>query len=181
MSLDNKICMYFFYSISDLWLFLCIHFTWLMQVLMSNLRESNAEDLYSYDGPSDDGYDESMRGMNDPSWDLWEEWMGWEGAGIRDYSSHINPYIWLLMPVDYVNSNLLIVFYHWIMSVHRTDVYIEETNTRKYHLLCVFLWWCLRAMVHVTAYIIGNGVLWALYLIFYSFAYYRIRIHTKSI
>ncbi|CAO2814694.1 unnamed protein product [Amaranthus hypochondriacus] len=25
--------------------------------------------------------------------DLWEEWMGWEGAGIRDYSSHINPYI----------------------------------------------------------------------------------------
>ncbi|XP_047328147.1 chaperone protein dnaJ 8, chloroplastic-like [Impatiens glandulifera] len=25
--------------------------------------------------------------------DMWEEWMGWEGAGIRDYSSHINPYI----------------------------------------------------------------------------------------
>ena len=25
--------------------------------------------------------------------DLWEEWMGWEGAGIRDYTSHINPYI----------------------------------------------------------------------------------------
>ncbi|MQM21254.1 hypothetical protein Taro_054290 [Colocasia esculenta] len=37
--------------------------------------------------------DEQMRGMHDPSWELWEEWMGWEGAGIRDYSSHINPYI----------------------------------------------------------------------------------------
>ena len=41
----------------------------------------------------DDGGDEPMRGMGDPDWDLWEEWMGWEGAGIRDYSSHINPYI----------------------------------------------------------------------------------------
>lgn len=35
--------------------------------------------------------DEEFAGMyND---DLWEEWMGWEGAGIRDYSSHINPFI----------------------------------------------------------------------------------------
>lgn len=64
-----------------------------MQVVMSNLRESSADNLYVYNGPSDYGDDESMRGMNDPSWDLWEEWMGWEGAGIRDYSSHINPYI----------------------------------------------------------------------------------------
>ncbi|XP_042487361.1 chaperone protein dnaJ 8, chloroplastic-like [Macadamia integrifolia] len=37
--------------------------------------------------------DEPMRGMCDLDWDMWEEWMGWEGAGIRDYSSHINPYI----------------------------------------------------------------------------------------
>ncbi|XP_076915219.1 chaperone protein dnaJ 8, chloroplastic-like [Bidens hawaiensis] len=45
-------------------------------------------------GEVDDGpLDETMRGMNDPDWELWEEWMGWEGAGIRDYSSHINPYI----------------------------------------------------------------------------------------
>ncbi|KAJ8641195.1 hypothetical protein MRB53_017889 [Persea americana] len=64
-----------------------------LQVVMSNLRESSADNLYVYNGPSDYGDDESMRGMNDPSWDLWEEWMGWEGAGIRDYSSHINPYI----------------------------------------------------------------------------------------
>ena len=41
----------------------------------------------------DQGIDEPMRGMNDPDWDMWEEWMGWEGAGIRDYTSHINPYI----------------------------------------------------------------------------------------
>lgn len=59
---------------------------------MQKLRESDSEE--SYDNKySEDGYDEPMRGMNDPSWDLWEEWMGWEGAGIRDYTSHINPYI----------------------------------------------------------------------------------------
>ncbi|KAI4329414.1 hypothetical protein L6164_021680 [Bauhinia variegata] len=46
-------------------------------VAMANLREeSNATEAYE---------DEGM--------ELWEEWMGWEGAGIRDYSSHINPYI----------------------------------------------------------------------------------------
>ncbi|KAK7325315.1 hypothetical protein VNO77_29475 [Canavalia gladiata] len=57
-------------------------------MVMANLRgESNAAEMY------DAGIDESMGGMNDPDWDLWEEWMGWEGAGIRDYSSHINPYI----------------------------------------------------------------------------------------
>lgn len=51
---------------------------------MTNLRgESNATEMY----------DEPMRGVDDPDWDLWEEWMGWEGAGIHDYSSHINPYI----------------------------------------------------------------------------------------
>ncbi|XP_074316564.1 chaperone protein dnaJ 8, chloroplastic [Silene latifolia] len=37
--------------------------------------------------------DDSFRGMHDSEWDMWEEWMGWEGAGIRDYTSHINPYI----------------------------------------------------------------------------------------
>ncbi|OVA13872.1 DnaJ domain [Macleaya cordata] len=64
-------------------------------VLMSYLRgETNEMDLSQ---PSDRIYDEdddeAMRGMCDPDWDMWEEWMGWEGAGIRDYSSHINPYI----------------------------------------------------------------------------------------
>lgn len=54
---------------------------------MSNLREEStiAEQMCEMD--------ESMRGFNDSDWDMWEEWMGWEGAGIRDYSSHINPYI----------------------------------------------------------------------------------------
>ncbi|KAK8581325.1 hypothetical protein V6N13_144354 [Hibiscus sabdariffa] len=43
----------------------------------------------------DENEDEAMRGvgMEESDWELWEEWMGWEGAGIRDYSSHINPYI----------------------------------------------------------------------------------------
>ncbi|KAK3219175.1 hypothetical protein Dsin_013145 [Dipteronia sinensis] len=57
--------------------------------VMSSLREESsvAEIIYE---PYDD---DQMRGVNDPDWDMWEEWMGWEGAGIRDYSSHINPYI----------------------------------------------------------------------------------------
>ncbi|XP_041020892.1 chaperone protein dnaJ 8, chloroplastic-like [Juglans microcarpa x Juglans regia] len=57
--------------------------------VMSKLRGESMALSESYD----DDMDESMRGMNDPDWELWEEWMGWEGAGIRDYSSHINPYI----------------------------------------------------------------------------------------
>ncbi|XVF24642.1 hypothetical protein REPUB_Repub13aG0144700 [Reevesia pubescens] len=57
-------------------------------IVMSNLRgESNKSQMF-------ETYDEEEEGMDDPAdWDLWEEWMGWEGAGIRDYSSHINPYI----------------------------------------------------------------------------------------
>lgn len=62
-----------------------------MQIVMSNLREETTP-LQMYD-TYDEGEDDSMRGMNDPDWDMWEEWMGWEGAGIRDYTSHINPYI----------------------------------------------------------------------------------------
>ena len=60
---------------------------------MSNLRgmdESSPLEMYE---KYDQGIDEPMRGMDDPDWDMWEEWMGWEGAGIRDYTSHINPYI----------------------------------------------------------------------------------------
>ncbi|XWS16551.1 hypothetical protein CRYUN_Cryun34aG0098200 [Craigia yunnanensis] len=61
-------------------------------IVMSNLRgESNESQMF--ETYNDQGIDEPMRGMDDPDWDLWEEWMGWEGAGIRDYSSHINPYI----------------------------------------------------------------------------------------
>lgn len=62
-----------------------------LQVVMSNLRgELSNPEMQMYDMAGDD---EQMRGMDDQDWDLWEEWMGWEGAGIRDYSSHINPYI----------------------------------------------------------------------------------------
>ncbi|KAK8641709.1 hypothetical protein V6N13_011087 [Hibiscus sabdariffa] len=56
--------------------------------VMSQLRgETKAAEAY------EEEIDEAMRGMEDSDYDLWEEWMGWEGAGIRDYSSHINPYI----------------------------------------------------------------------------------------
>ncbi|OWM69559.1 chaperone protein dnaJ 8, chloroplastic-like [Punica granatum] len=59
--------------------------------VMNNLRgESDRSQMCQ---PRDQGVDEPMRGVDNPDWDLWEEWMGWEGAGIRDYSSHINPYI----------------------------------------------------------------------------------------
>ncbi|CAJ1951447.1 unnamed protein product [Sphenostylis stenocarpa] len=61
-------------------------------IVMASLRgETNTTETYETYYDSD--MDEPMRGMNDPDWDMWEEWMGWEGAGIRDYSSHINPYI----------------------------------------------------------------------------------------
>ncbi|XP_068640703.1 chaperone protein dnaJ 8, chloroplastic-like [Aristolochia californica] len=65
-------------------------------MVMSSLRESDEDESYSYNTKSyeyADGCDEPFRGMNDSTWNLWEEWMGWEGAGIRDYSSHFNPYI----------------------------------------------------------------------------------------
>ncbi|XP_073001882.1 chaperone protein dnaJ 8, chloroplastic-like [Typha latifolia] len=63
--------------------------------IMNRLRqaEDDADEQWPPQEWSSDGDDEHMRGMYDPTWDLWEEWMGWEGAGIRDYSSHINPYI----------------------------------------------------------------------------------------
>ncbi|KAK1316625.1 hypothetical protein QJS10_CPA05g02227 [Acorus calamus] len=62
-----------------------------LQILISKLREAEEEQA----AQSNEWYgeNETMRGMCDSSWDMWEEWMGWEGAGIRDYSSHINPYI----------------------------------------------------------------------------------------
>lgn len=73
----------------DMFLFLL-----LLQIVMSTLREETEESLQTNEAFDDDVViDEPFRGMNDPDWDLWEEWMGWEGAGIRDYSSHINPYI----------------------------------------------------------------------------------------
>lgn len=58
-------------------------------MVISNIRgESKVQEMEAYYDP-----DEQFRGMEDSEWDMWEEWMGWEGAGIRDYSSHINPYI----------------------------------------------------------------------------------------
>jgi len=33
-----------------------------------------------------------VEGLTEDDDDSWEEWMGWEGAGTLDYSSHINIY-----------------------------------------------------------------------------------------
>ncbi|XP_047314663.1 chaperone protein dnaJ 8, chloroplastic [Impatiens glandulifera] len=57
---------------------------------MSNIRGETKVEMEEGEAYDDAG---TFRGMDDPDWDMWEEWMGWEGAGIRDYSSHINPYI----------------------------------------------------------------------------------------
>ncbi|XP_076948633.1 chaperone protein dnaJ 8, chloroplastic-like [Bidens hawaiensis] len=55
--------------------------------VMSNLRnETSVNEMKMYE-PSDAGIDEPMRGMDNPDWDMWEEWMCWEGAEIRDYTS----------------------------------------------------------------------------------------------
>ncbi|XP_065047063.1 chaperone protein dnaJ 8, chloroplastic-like [Musa acuminata AAA Group] len=63
-------------------------------IVMSSLRQADQkqkQEQWQRPEWSSDGF--SDEGMSDSGWDLWEEWMGWEGAGIRDYSSHINPYI----------------------------------------------------------------------------------------
>eukprot|EP00253_Pinus_taeda_P004082 PITA_04082 len=41
---------------------------------------------------SEDYYMDGMMEINNDPCDEWEEWMGWEGAGTLDYSSHINIY-----------------------------------------------------------------------------------------
>lgn len=64
-------------------------------VAITNLREeAKKRETYEKEKKKKRCYDdEPFRGKNDPDWGYWEEWMGYEGAGISDYSSHINPYI----------------------------------------------------------------------------------------
>ncbi|WOK95048.1 chaperone protein dnaJ 8, chloroplastic-like [Canna indica] len=65
-------------------------------IVITSLRQAEEQEQWQPAEFSEDSYaaaDDPNRGMHGPSWDLWEEWMGWEGAGIRDYTSHINPYI----------------------------------------------------------------------------------------
>jgi len=50
------------------------------QTVMSTLAQAKQQNS------SEDYY------MDDLMGDEWEEWMGWEGAGTLDYSSHINIY-----------------------------------------------------------------------------------------
>ncbi|XP_022777100.1 chaperone protein dnaJ 8, chloroplastic-like [Durio zibethinus] len=59
------------------------------EIVMSNLRGKSKESQM-FEAYHDQGIEKTMKYADG---ELWEEWMGWEGAGIRDYSSHINPYI----------------------------------------------------------------------------------------
>ncbi|KAK1316623.1 hypothetical protein QJS10_CPA05g02225 [Acorus calamus] len=58
---------------------------------MSKLRKAKEEQVAQPNELYNEN--ETMKGMCDSGCNLWEEWMGWEGGGFRDYSSHINPYI----------------------------------------------------------------------------------------
>lgn len=55
--------------------------------VMSSLRDGGGAAHGSYD-------DNEQAGAGyDPTWDLWEEWMGFEGGCTHNYASHVNPYI----------------------------------------------------------------------------------------
>jgi len=56
------------------------------ETVMSSLAQAKQQN------GSDDYYMDGMMGINNDYCDEWEDWMGWEGAGTLDYSSHINIY-----------------------------------------------------------------------------------------
>ncbi|CAN1224330.1 Chaperone protein dnaJ 8, chloroplastic [Linum perenne] len=62
-----------------------------LEIVMTKLREEAAAAPEPKKKSSDE--EGMMRRREEPEYEVWEEWMGWEGGGIRDYSSHINPYI----------------------------------------------------------------------------------------
>ncbi|KAL9250066.1 Chaperone protein dnaJ 8, chloroplastic-like protein [Drosera capensis] len=71
-----------------------VSFQQINQAYDTVMRRSRDEYLSNdYESQFEDDQDVPLWQKNHPEWDLWEEWMGYEGAGTRDYSSHINPYI----------------------------------------------------------------------------------------
>ncbi|KAK8584696.1 hypothetical protein V6N13_138647 [Hibiscus sabdariffa] len=62
-------------------------------VEFERMNEAYDEVMSRLRGESRATVDEAEAEGTRGDWELWEEWMGWEGAGIRDYSSHINPYL----------------------------------------------------------------------------------------
>nr|GFA27327.1 chaperone protein DnaJ 8, chloroplastic-like [Tanacetum cinerariifolium] len=75
-------------------------------MVMTDLRgETSAVEL------EDEPLDDTMR---DPDWDMWEEWMGWEGAGIQASSleTSLRRNVWggaeqaQLIVVSEVSSNI---------------------------------------------------------------------------
>ena len=74
-SADRQILMHA--NVSD-----CSYFVMNEQSVMSSLAQAKQQNV------CDDYY---MDGLNNYCYE-WKEWMGWEGAGTLDYSSHINMY-----------------------------------------------------------------------------------------
>eukprot|EP00253_Pinus_taeda_P000170 PITA_00170 len=56
------------------------------ETIMSNLAQAKQQNY------SEDYYMDGLMGIDNDPYDQWEEWMGWEGAGTLDYSSHISIY-----------------------------------------------------------------------------------------
>ena len=73
-------------SYASPWFFYCCYFFDDEQALMSILAREKQQ-IYSIDY-----HVVGVMGINNDSRDKWEEFMGWEGDGTLDYSSHINIY-----------------------------------------------------------------------------------------
>lgn len=56
------------------------------ETVMSSLAQAKQQNR------SDDYYMDGLMGVDNDPCEEWEDWMGWEGAGTLDYSSHINIY-----------------------------------------------------------------------------------------
>ncbi|CAN1141669.1 hypothetical protein LINPERPRIM_LOCUS25620 [Linum perenne] len=74
---------------------LLIHDLSEIEAVMIRLREEEEASIEEYASNQSHRTPEQAADepMYDPDYEFWEEWMGWEGARIRDYASHINPYI----------------------------------------------------------------------------------------
>ena len=56
------------------------------QIVMNNLR-GIATSIETYETKYSEGTDEPKTKYGEPDWDSYEEWMGYEGAWMGDYSS----------------------------------------------------------------------------------------------
>ena len=62
-------------------------FDFVKQIVMNNLRGIATPIEETYETKYYEGTDEPTRKYGEPDWDSYEEWMGYEGAWMGDYSS----------------------------------------------------------------------------------------------